>query len=137
MRHIILHYLVSCGKSTYNPATYCLHFILHCAHTPLGMCVVLASTLLLAGCAYFGMRWADGDIGKIDTERMAPAATNDEGEHNLPWFSSLFIGRDKNVSNITNMLLFNMEFILLELQQQSSSSACGLLVSFPDPLLSH
>ena len=114
MGHVILHNLVSCVESTYNPTTYCLLIlILHCAHTNalLGMtlCVVLASVLLLAGCAYFGVRWADGDIGKTasDVETFKKMAANQEGEHNLPWFPPPFIGRDENVSHITNMLLLD------------------------------
>ena len=73
------------------------------------LCVVLASVLLLAGCAYFGVRWADGDIGKTasDLETCKKMAANQEGEHNLPWFPPPFIGRDENVSHITNMLLLD------------------------------
>ena len=76
------------------------------------MCVLLASILavpLLAGCAYFGMNWAGGDVGKTasDVQTFKRMSANQEGEHNLPWFPPPFIGRDENVSHITNMLLLD------------------------------
>ena len=91
-----------------------LHFIFHHAYTnaPLGMRVLLASMLavpLLAGCVHFGMRWAGGDVGKTANgiETFNRTASNQKGEHNLPWFPPPFIGRDENVSHITNMLLLD------------------------------
>ena len=89
-----------------------LHFIFHHAYTNvrLGKCVLLTSTLallLLAGCVFFGMRWAGSDVGKnaSDIDTFNKTVSNREGEHNLPWFPPPFIGRDENVSHITNMLL--------------------------------
>ena len=74
--------------------------------------MLLASILavpLLAGCAYFGMNWAGGDVGKTasDVQTFKRMSANQEGEHNLPWFPPPFIGRDENVSHITNMLLLD------------------------------
>ena len=74
--------------------------------------MLLASILavpLLAGCAYFGISWVGGDVGKTasDIDIFTRMAANQEGEHNLPWFPPPFIGRDENVSHITNMLLLD------------------------------
>ena len=74
--------------------------------------MLLASILavpLLAGCAYFGMNWAGGDVGKTasDVQTFKRMSANQEGEHNLPWFPPPFIGREENVSHITNMLLLD------------------------------
>ena len=70
--------------------------------------MLLASILavpLLAGCAYFGISWVGKTASDIDI--FTRMAANQEGEHNLPWFPPPFIGREENVSHITNMLLLD------------------------------
>ena len=71
--------------------------------------MVLGNILAFSLLTGFLMRWNNGDVRRmtsgIDTFKRMD--TDQEGEHNLPWFPPPFIGRDENVSHITNMLLLD------------------------------
>ena len=67
------------------------------------MHIALLSILvaILSFCGFFWVSSTPGvDIKDINTGIK-------EGEHNLPWFPPPFIGRDENVSHITQWLLYN------------------------------
>ena len=58
--------------------------------------------MFLIGCAFINMHWT---TRSRDLQIFEGSNRSRKGEHNLPSFHSPFVGRDANVSKITNMLL--------------------------------